>query len=262
MDEFAAFILGLIQGLTEFLPVSSSGHIELGKALLGVEIKEDITFTVLVHAATVLSTITVFYKEIWDLIRETLKFKWNEATGYVSKIFISMIPVGIAGLFFKDKLEALFNGQILLVGAMLLVTGLLLLVTNYAKRTDQQITFGKAFVIGISQAIAVLPGISRSGATISTALLLNARKEAAAKFSFLMVLIPIIGATAKDALDGNFAASSTGPMPLVIGFVTAFITGVIACKWMLSIVKKGKLTYFAIYCFLAGGIAILSVLLF
>ena len=194
MSWLEALILGIIQGLTEFLPVSSSGHLELGKAILGVEAKESLIFTVVVHGATVLSTIVVFYKEIIDLFVGFFKFKWNDSTKYIAKIAISMIPVLIVGLFFKDEVEALFAGNILLVGSMLIVTAILLGFTYFAKKNTKSIGFIDSFIIGVAQAFAVIPGISRSGSTIATGILLGNKKELVARFSFLMVLIPIIGA--------------------------------------------------------------------
>lgn len=258
MDWIEALILGIIQGLTEFLPVSSSGHLELGKQILGVEYSENLTFTVVVHGATVLSTIIVFWKTIIELIKDFFKFQWNESTHYIFKIFVSMIPVLILGLFFKDQVESLFSGNILFVGLMLLFTSGLLAFTYYAKEKQKDISYKNAFVIGIAQALAVIPGISRSGATIATGLYLGNKKEKVARFSFLMVLIPIIGANAKDLLDFDFSAQNNVSItPLVIGFLAAFISGLLACSWMLKIVKRGKLIYFAIYCFIVGAIAIL-----
>ncbi|MCB2194280.1 MAG: undecaprenyl-diphosphate phosphatase [Bacteroidetes bacterium] len=258
MDWIEALILGIIQGLTEFLPVSSSGHLELGKQILGVEYSENLTFTVVVHGATVLSTIIVFWKTIIELIKDFFKFQWNESTHYIFKIFVSMIPVLILGLFFKDQVESMFSGNIFFVGLMLLVTSGLLAFTYYAKEKQKDISYNNAFVIGIAQALAVIPGISRSGATIATGLYLGNKKEKVARFSFLMVLIPIIGANAKDLLDFDFSAQNTVSItPLVVGFLAAFISGLLACSWMLKIVKRGKLIYFAIYCFIVGAIAIL-----
>jgi len=256
MSVLEALILGIIQGLTEFLPVSSSGHLELGKALLGIEASEDVTFTVVVHGATVLSTIVVFRKEILELITSLFQFRWNESTQYVSKILLSMIPVVIIGLFFKDEVEALFNNSVPLVGSMLLVTGALLAFTHYAPQTTKGITFKNAFIIGLAQAVAVLPGISRSGSTIATALLLGVDRQKAAKFSFLMVLAPILGANAKEIMDGGMAASSIEALPLIIGFIAAFVSGVLACTWMIKLVTKGRLIYFAYYCFAVGIVSI------
>lgn len=259
MSWIEAIILGIIQGLTEFLPVSSSGHLELGKAIMGVEAKESLIFTVVVHGATVLSTIVVFYKDILALFQGFFKFKWNESTQYIAKIAISMVPVLIVGLFFKDEVESLFVGNILLVGCMLILTSLLLGFTYFSKKNKKDIGFWDALIIGISQACAVIPGISRSGSTIATGILLGNKKELVAKFSFLMVLIPIIGANLKDVMDGQMSAGhAIDPTALLLGFISAFVSGLIACKWMIKIVSKGKLIYFAIYCLIVGLIAIFA----
>ena len=257
MSWFEALILGLIQGLTEFLPVSSSGHLELGEVILHTKTTENLTFTVVVHGATVLSTIFVFYKDILQILTGTFRFKWNAETKYFSKILISMIPVAFVGIFLKDQVENLFTGNLVLVGSMLLVTAMLLSFTYFAKNKNKEVSFIASFIIGISQAIAVIPGISRSGATISTALMLGINKERAARFSFLMVLIPIILANVKslmDATPGSDAGISI--VPLLVGFLAAFISGLIACKLMIGIVKRGKLIYFAVYCFIVGITAI------
>ncbi len=253
MNVLEAIILGIVQGLTEFLPVSSSGHLEIGKELLGVEVKDNILFTVTVHFATVLSTIVVFHKNIREIIRGLLKFSWNEETKYFVKILISMIPVAIIGLFFKDEIKLLFTGKIFLVGLMLITTGGLLTLSVYIKSKRREMSFFRVFIIGIAQAVAILPGISRSGATISVGLLLGAKREKIAKFSFLMVLIPIIGETFLDIMKGDCTNSDIGMLPLIAGFFSSFIFGLIACKWMLKIVKKGKLIYFAIYCAITGA---------
>ena len=257
MSVIEAIILGIIQGLTEFLPVSSSGHIELGKVILGLEGEENLSFTVVVHGATVLSTIVIFRQDIWNLTKGFFQFQWNEETQYVAKIFVSMIPVGIIGLFFKEEVEAFFTGNVLLVGMMLIVTALLLTFTYYSRQHDKNVSYAKAIIIGVAQAIAVIPGISRAGATISSALVMNVKKEAATRFSFLMVLIPIIGANLKDIASGDLAESSAKALPLFVGFIAAFISGLAACKWMIAIVQRGNLIYFAIYCFIVGTIAIL-----
>lgn len=263
MNWIEALILGIIQGLTEFLPVSSSGHLELGKAIMGVEATDSLIFTVVVHGATVLSTIVVFRKEIWELIQGFFRFQMNEETHYIFKIAVSMIPVGIVGLFFKDYVESLFTGNILLVGGMLIFTSVLLAFTYYAKPRDKKISYKDAFIIGLAQAVAVIPGISRSGSTISTGLLLGNNKERTARFSFLMVLVPIMGANVKDILDGSMASSSSvGSLPLAIGFVAAFVSGLLACTWMINIVKRGKLIYFAAYCLIIGLIAVSWALFF
>lgn len=261
MNWIESVILGLIQGLTEFLPVSSSGHLELGKAILGVEAKEGLTFTVVVHGATVLSTIVVFRKDLWELIKGVFKFKWNEETKYIAMILVSMIPVGFVGVFLKDFIKSLFEtGNVPLVGSMLIVTGALLAFTYFAKEKERKVNFFDAIVIGIAQAIAVIPGISRSGSTIATGLLLGNKRELIAKFSFLMVLLPIIGENFLDIMSGETTAGAEGGIgiyALLIGFIVAFVSGLLACKWMIKIVKKGKLIYFAIYCFLIGAAAII-----
>jgi len=263
MNWIEALILGIIQGLTEFLPVSSSGHLEIGKAIMGVEATDSMIFTVVVHGATVLSTIVVFRREIWELITGFFRFQMNEETHYIFKIAVSMIPVGIVGLFFKDYVESLFTGNILLVGGMLIFTAALLAFTYYAKPRDKKISYKDAFIIGLAQAVAVIPGISRSGSTISAGLLLGNNKERTARFSFLMVLVPIIGANIKDIIDGSMAASSSvGTLPLTIGFIAAFVSGLLACTWMINIVKRGKLIYFAIYCLIVGLIAVSWALFF
>ena len=257
MNWLEALILGIVQGLTEFLPVSSSGHLELGKAILGVNAEKSLIFTVVVHGATVLSTIVVFYKDIWQLLRGLFAFRWNEETRYVAKIILSMVPVIILGLFFKEQIELFFTGNVLFVGSMLIVTSLLLLSTYVVKKNERKISFIDSFIIGAAQALAVLPGISRSGATISTGLLLGNKKANIARFSFLMVLIPIIGANFKDIYDGGAEATDgVGSTALLIGFIAAFITGLLACKWMIGIVKKGKLIWFAVYCFIVGSLAV------
>lgn len=258
MNWLEAIILGLLQGLTEFLPVSSSGHLELGKAILGVEAEKSLIFTVVVHGATVLSTIVVFHKDIGQLFKGFFAFKWNEETQYIFKIFVSMIPVGVAAVFFAEEVESFFTGNILLVGSMLLVTAGLLSFTYLFKSKDKKISVIDSLVIGVAQALAVIPGISRSGATISTGLILGNKRGLVAKFSFLMVLIPIIGANVKDLMSGKMSSNSNiGLLPLAVGFIVAFVSGLLACKWMIKIVKKGKLIYFAFYCFIIGAIAII-----
>lgn len=259
MSWIEALILGLVQGLTEFLPVSSSGHLTIGSALLGVSGEENLTFAVAVHAATVLSTIVVLRKEVSILFRGLFSFKWNKETQMVAKILLSMIPVGIVGLFFKDYVEEIFGSGLLIVGCMLLVTAALLAFSYYAKpQPKEEISFKDAFIIGIAQACAVLPGLSRSGSTIATGLLLGDKKEQVAKFSFLMVIIPILGEAFLDLMKGGFSASESGisTVSLLTGFVAAFVSGTIACRWMINLVKKGKLIYFAYYCVVAGLFAI------
>jgi len=259
MEILDAVILGIIQGLTEFLPVSSSGHLELGKAILGDNSvpKESLLFTVVLHFATALSTLVIFRKDILQIIKGILKFEWNEDLQFISKISLSMLPAVVVGIFFEDQLEQLFGGNILLVGCMLLVTALLLFLADRAKDTRKKVTFSNAFIIGISQAIAMLPGISRSGATISTSVLLGNDKTKAARFSFLMVVPLIFGKIAKDIIGGELTYDSSSFASLSAGFIAAFIAGLFACTWMISLVKKSKLSYFAIYCVVVGLLAII-----
>jgi len=259
MKGFEALILGLVQGLTEFLPVSSSGHLEIGKVLLNIEVKENLSFTVLVHFATVLSTIAVFYKDIKKLLAGLFQFRWNEETRYISKILLSMIPVLVVGLLFREQVESLFTGNLVLVGSALLVTALLLISTQLVKPGNKKIPFLDAFIMGIAQAVATVPGISRSGATISTGLLLKNGRSEVAQFSFLMVLLPIIGAGLLDILSFSSSTSGAGisTSSLVIGFLAAFISGYLACRWMINLIKKGNLYWFAIYCAIVGIISII-----
>lgn len=259
MDLFEAIVLGIIQGLTEFLPVSSSGHLEIGKAILGdnFEAKESLLFTVVLHFATALSTIVVFRKDIWSILKGILKFEWNDDMQFAAKIALSIIPAVVIGLLFEEELESLFGDNILFVGCMLLVTALLLFLADKAKDTDKKVSFSNALIIGISQAIAMLPGISRSGATISTSVILGNDKGKAARFSFLMVVPLILGKMAKDVLSGEISYESSGSLPLLVGFIAAFVSGLFACTWMIKLVKKSKLTYFAIYCVVVGLIAII-----
>jgi undecaprenyl-diphosphatase len=262
MNWLEAIILGLVQGLTEFLPVSSSGHLELGKYLLNINPEKSLIFTVVVHGATVLSTIVVFWKDIWQILKGLFRFELNDETLYVFKLIVSMIPVLIVGVFFMDEAERFFNGNIVFVGSMLLITSALLAITILVKSNTRNIRFLDAFIIGIAQALAVLPGISRSGATISAGLIIGNKKELITRFSFLMVLVPIIGANAKSLLSTDAAVSSgIGILPLIVGFFAAFISGLFACKWMIKIVNKGKLIYFAIYTFVIGSLAIIVGLL-
>ncbi len=262
MNWIESLILGIIQGLSEFLPVSSSGHLEIGKVLLGVEAKESLMFTVVVHGATVLSTIVIFRKEILQLIQGLFRFQWNFETQYIVKIGISMVPVLIVGLFFEDKVEAMFSGNLLLVGGMLLVTALLLGFTYYAKSGSREVSYTDALIMGIAQAFAVTPGISRSGSTIATGLLLGNKRPEVSKFSFLMVLAPIIGANILSLKDADFSSeASIGGFALVVGFIAAFVTGLLACKLMIRIVNNGKLIWFAAYCAVVGAIAIISTIL-
>lgn len=261
MTWLEALILGIIQGITEFLPVSSSGHLEIGSVLLGIQANDHLLFAVLVHAATALSTIVVYRQDIREIIMGLFEFKYNESVHFTIKIILSMIPVGIIGVFFEDDISAFFGGNLILVGSMLLVTSALLFFTHFAKNPDGKVTFGKAIIIGIAQAIAILPGISRSGATISTALLLGVEKSKATRFSFLMVLVPILGAGVlkfKDYLETPADHASVSLLTLAIGFLAAYLSGYFACKWMIGIVRKGKLTYFAIYCLVIGLVALLS----
>ncbi|WP_405378654.1 undecaprenyl-diphosphate phosphatase [Nonlabens sp. Asnod3-A02] len=264
METIDAFVLGVIQGLTEFLPVSSSGHIELGKAVLGTDIankEENLLFTVVVHFATALSTIIVFRKDIIELLKGIFAFKWNEETQFASKIVLSMIPAVIVGLLFEKQLEELFEGRIILVGFMLIITGLLLFLAGRAKKTEKGVSWKDALIIGASQAIAMLPGISRSGATISTSVLLGNDRAKAARFSFLMVVPLIFGKIAKDLLDvvkGDTIIENVSTTPLIVGFFAAFIVGLLACTWMISLVRKAKLYYFSYYCFAVGIIAIIA----
>lgn len=261
MNWIDALILGFLQGLTEFLPVSSSGHLEIGKALLGVQAENNLVFTIVVHGATVLSTLIVFRKDILNLIKDLFAFQWNESTQYIFKIAVSMIPIGIVGVFFKDEVEAIFNNDkiLFLVGFMLVVTAILLGFTYYAKQKDKDISFRDAFIIGVAQTFAILPGISRSGSTIATGLLLGNKKAEIAKFSFLMVLVPIIGENILSLCKGDFTSNaSIDVLPLIVGFLAAFTSGLLACSWMIKLVKKGKLIYFAFYCLIIGLIAIFA----
>lgn len=279
MEWFEAVLLGLIQGLTEFLPVSSSGHLEIGKELLGVETTDDLLFTTMVHAATVLSTILVFRKQIWDLLKgffgglkdwKIVKddkgkkyLSCNDQTDYLLKIAVSMIPVFVVGVFFKDQVESLF-GTITVVGFALIVTALLLFFSDYASRPGRKsifpaneyrngVSYWQAFAIGLGQAFAVIPGLSRSGTTISTGLICGVKREVMAQFSFLMVLVPILGETFLEIIGGEFGASSVGALPLVLGFISAFLSGLFACKVMIALVKKAKLSWFALYCLIAAA---------
>ena len=274
MEWFEAVLLGLIQGLTEFLPVSSSGHLEIGKVLLGIETTDDLLFTTMVHAATVLSTIVVFRKQIWDLLSgffgglkglkvENGALVCNDQTDYLLKMVVSMIPVFVVGVFFKDQVESLF-GSITVVGVALVMTALLLFFSDYASRPGHKsifpentyrngISYWQALAVGLGQAFAVIPGLSRSGTTISTGLICGVKREVMAQFSFLMVLVPILGETFLEIVGGEFGASSVGALPLVLGFVSAFVSGLFACKVMIALVKKARLSWFALYCLLAAA---------
>ena len=258
MSILEAIILGIIQGLTEFLPVSSSGHLELAKVILGDTSvpEESLTFTVVLHFATALSTIVIFRKEILEIFKGLFQFQWNDEFKFSLKIIISMLPAVVVGLLFEEELESFFGGKILLVGCMLLLTALLLLLADRAKNTQKEVSFLNALLIGISQAIAMLPGISRSGATISTSVLLGVDRTRAAKFSFLMVVPLIFGKIGKDLLSGDLNFQSSEIIPISAGFIAAFLAGLVACKWMISLVKKSKLSYFSLYCAIVGSIAI------
>ena len=257
MTWFEALILGLIQGLTEFLPVSSSGHLEIAKSLFGINPDESFYFTVAVHGATVLSTLVVFRKEIVQLISGSLKFKMNEETSYVLKIIISMVPVGIAGVLLKEPIENMFNGNLVFVGSMLIVTAVLLALAHLIRKRERSIGYWDALIIGIAQAIAVIPGISRSGATIATGLMIGNKKDEIAKFSFLMVLIPVLGANLLEIVTGDIGNGSAGIGVIMIGFATAFFAGYLACRWMIALVKRSRLIWFAVYCVIIGLLAVL-----
>ncbi len=260
MDWLQALVLGLLQGLTEYLPVSSSGHLTIGSYLFGLNGEDNLAFTVVVHVATVLSTLVVLWKEIDWILKGLFKFKMNDETKYFINILISMIPVGIVGVFFKDQVEEVFGSGLLIVGCMLLVTAALLVFSYYARpRQRENISPLHAFIIGLAQAVAVLPGLSRSGSTIATGLLLGNKKEKLAQFSFLMVIPPILGEALLDVvkgLKGEEAFGGIDALPLIVGFVAAFVSGCIACKWMINIVKKGKLVWFGVYCAIAGAATI------
>ena len=264
MDWLQAIILGVVQGLTEFLPVSSSGHLAIFKELLGVEAAEDLMFEVTVHAATVLATIVVFWKPIVQLFAGLFKFKYNDETDYICKILVGTIPVMIVGLFFKDQVEELFN-SLWVVGGALLLTAVLLYFSDAAAKAKAResearngISFWQALLVGVGQAFAVLPGLSRSGATISTGLVSGVKREVVAQFSFLMVIIPILGEMFLSIVGGELAASTTGLLPLALGFTAAFVTGLFACKAMIALVKKAQLKWFALYCVVVGFIVILT----
>lgn len=254
-----SIVLGVVQGLTEFLPVSSSGHIEIARALLpGTTIgKQSVLMTVVLHFATAISTIVVFRKEVGEILNGLLQFKYNEHAEFTLKIILSMIPAALVGVLLDEEIEKLFSTNMLLVGCMLLVTGVLLLLADRAKETDKPVSFLNAFIVGISQAIAILPGISRSGATISTCVLLGIDRAKAARFSFLMVVPLIFGKMAKDMLSGEIWEIGEGQAAaLIVGFIAAFFTGLLACTWMISLVKAANLRWFSWYCFAVGAIAI------
>ena len=258
MSYIDAILLGIIQGLTEFLPVSSSGHLELGKAILGDNSvpEESLLFTVVLHFATALSTLVVFRKEVAEILKGLFQFKWNEQTEFSLKIIVSMLPAALIGFLFEEQLEAFFGGNIQFVGFMLIVTAVLLYLADKAKDTSKKVSCSNAFIIGVSQAIAMLPGISRSGATISTSVLLGIDKTRSARFSFLMVVPLIFGKIAKDILSGDLSLESGQMGMMGVGFVAAFISGMLACTWMIKLVRSSKLSYFSIYCLVVGLIAI------
>lgn len=270
MNTIQALLMGLLQGLTEYLPVSSSGHLTIASTLFGINGEENMLFTIMVHVATVLSTIVILGGEIWKIIKGMFGPLNNSAQGlnrlnpdqrYVLNILVSMIPIGIVGVFFKDQVEAIFGSGMTIVGICLLVTALLLTFSYYARpRERENISLGHAFIIGLAQAIAVLPGLSRSGSTIATGLMLGEKKSNMAQFSFLMVIPPILGEALLDVLKmvkGESLGAEIGWLPLTVGFLAAFISGCVACKWMIGIVKKGKLIYFAYYCAIAGVISLI-----
>lgn len=259
MTYLEALVLGIIQGLTEFLPVSSSGHLELGSVILGLDTEENLLMAVVLHLATALSTVVVFRSYLLEIFRGLLKRPWNDSWQFAFLIAISMIPVGIVGVFFNNQIEALFGGNLLLVGSMLLITGGLLLFTQFKQTGHGNVTVWRAVIMGLAQAFAVLPGISRSGSTIAVGLLVGVEKSKATQFSFLMVLVPIFGASLlklKDYFESGTSNSGLPVLVLIVGFLAAFVSGYMACKWMVNIVKKGKLSYFAVYCFIVGLIAI------
>lgn len=266
MNWLEAVLLGIVQGLTEFLPVSSSGHLTIAKELFGIE-TSNLSFEIIVHAATVCSTIVAFRKQIWDLLGGLFNLKMNPQKEYIFKIAVSMIPIFVVGVFFKDHVEAIFGSGLLVVGCMLLLTALLLTLSewlsNRQKDGGHPITYKDAVIVGIAQAFAVLPGLSRSGTTISTGLMLGVKKEDMAQFSFLMVLVPILGEAFLELVGGELsgAASGIAPLSLLLGFVSAFLSGLFACTLMINIVKKAKLWVFALYCVIAGVACIVGTLL-
>ncbi|MDE6446291.1 MAG: undecaprenyl-diphosphate phosphatase [Alistipes sp.] len=260
MDTLQAILLGIVQGITEFLPVSSSGHLQIAKELLGVELEENLTFDVTLHAATVLSTIAVLRSEVWRLLRGLFSRRFTPEQAYILKIAVSMIPIGIVGFAFKDRLNAMLNAPwiLVVVGAMLLLTAALLAFAYYAKpRQKEEISYRDAFLIGVAQAAAAMPGLSRSGTTIATGLLLGNKKAAVAQFSFLMVLAPILGEMLLEIASGELT-TGVAAGPLAAGFAAAFVTGCAACRFMIEAVKRGKLIWFALYCAVAGAVSIIS----
>ena len=259
MEIIDAIILGIVQGLTEFLPVSSSGHLELGKVILGDKLlpSDSLLFTVVLHFATALSTIVVFRKDILHILKGLFSSQWNDDKKFATKIIISMVPAAVIGYKYESQFAEIFSGNLLLVGSMLVITGLLLYLADKAKNTNKKVSYKNAIIIGIAQAIAMLPGISRSGATISTSVLLGNDKAKAARFSFLMVVPLILGKIGKDFITGEISYESDNITTLSIGFLAAFISGLFACTWMISLVKNSKLSYFAVYCFIVGFLTIL-----
>ena len=259
MSALETLILGIVQGLTEFLPVSSSGHLELVKAIFGsdYEQQQGLLVTITLHAATAFSTIFVFRKDIVMILSDLLRFKRGESLNFSLKIILSMIPAVIIGLFFEDFIASLFVGKIALVAVMLMITALLLFLADRVNENNKELNYSNTFYIGVIQAVAILPGISRSGATIALAVLLKIDRNKAARFSFLMVIPLILGSMAKSVMDGDLSQDSTALLPLLVGFVSAFITGVFACRWMVTLVKKSQLKYFSFYCFTVGALAIL-----
>ena len=258
MDYFEAFLLGVVQGLTEFLPISSSGHIEISKVILGSSFdkNEGLLFTIILHFATSLSTMFFFRKDIIDIFKGLLTKKWNESKKFSLSILISMIPAVFIGLLYEDFINSLFNGNLILVAAMLYITGLLLFLSDFLKLKKKEITYKNSFIIGLAQAIAILPGISRSGATIATSVIMGIDREKAARFSFIMVIPLIFGSMFKSMIDYDFNLESFNILSLLIGFISAFITGLFACKWMIRLVKSSKLYYFSIYCWIVGSIIV------
>lgn len=261
MTAIESIILGAVQGITEFLPVSSSGHLQIAKALLGVEIEENLAFDVTLHAATVLSTIVILWSETKGLVVGLFSRHFNSEQAYILKLLLSMIPIGIVGFAFKDYLNAMLESPYILtiVGAMLLLTAALLAFAYYARpRQKESISYRDAFIIGIAQAVAAMPGLSRSGSTIATGLLLGNKKESMAQFSFLMVLAPILGEMFLNIVKGEVVFGTIGFVPMLVGFISAFVVGCLACKFMIGIVKRGKLIWFAVYCAVAGVVSIVS----
>lgn len=257
MNWFEAIILGLVQGLTEFLPVSSSGHLELGKYLFGIDAEANFYFSIVVHGATVLSTLIVLWQEIAGLFKGFFRFSWNEETKYIVKIIISMIPTAIAGLYLQEIAGNFFTGNMIALGFQFIITAVLLSLTLFIKPKERPISYLDSFIIGLAQSLAILPAISRSGATIATGMMLGNRKADIAKFSFLMVLVPVIGANILELKSGDITSEGTSFTVILLGFIAAFVSGYFACKWMISLVKKGNLAWFAVYCVLAGLFSIL-----